>query len=196
MAKRVPYGEGRELLIRATVAVVAERGLRGLTFRAAAERAGASNTLVARHFGTRDALLEAALEWAIERTIQSTSLLDLSSENRFADALVDALAVEPELQVFQYEMILEARRSPAVREMVERLYDRYVHAMVQSLLQFGLAGDVEPVARQMFATLDGLVLEHIAGVDRGTLRQSLHQVWKNLEQLRENHSVQAQAEPA
>lgn len=184
MARTVPYGEGRELLIQATVAVVAERGLRGLTFRAAAERAGVSNTLVARHFGTREALLEAALDWATERTLQSTSLLDLTSEERFADALMESLDFEPELQAFQYEMIFEARRSPQVRDTVTRLYDRYVAVMTESLTRYGLTRDVHQTARQVFATLDGLVLEHLAGVDRGTLRESLHGVWVGLEHLK------------
>ena len=57
MSRTVPYGGGRDLLVESTVQVVAERGLRGLTFRAVAERAGVNNSLVAHHFGTREALL-------------------------------------------------------------------------------------------------------------------------------------------
>ncbi|HKP08591.1 MAG TPA: TetR family transcriptional regulator [Microbacterium sp.] len=184
MARTVPYGEGRDLLIRATVSVVAERGLRGLTFRSAAERAGVSNTLVARHFGTREALLEAALDWATERTIQSTSLLDLASEEQFAAALMHSLTVEPELQAFQYEMIWEARRSTQYRERIARLYDRYIEAVAESLTRFGLTRDVPQAARTLFATLDGLVLEHLAGVDRDTMRDSLRRVWISLNRLK------------
>src|SRR3712207_5466329 len=69
MAVRPKHGQGREALLRATVHVVAREGLRGLTYRAVAEEAGVANTLVAHHFGTRDALLQAALEWAAELSI-------------------------------------------------------------------------------------------------------------------------------
>src|SRR3712207_8439845 len=56
------YGEGRRALLAAAVHVVATRGLRHLTYRSVAQEAGVAHGLVAHHFGTRDALLEAALE--------------------------------------------------------------------------------------------------------------------------------------
>ena len=46
------YDEGREALLQAAVRVVADKGLRGLTFRAVAEEAGVNNTLVVHHFGS------------------------------------------------------------------------------------------------------------------------------------------------
>ncbi len=68
------YGDGREALLAAVVHVVADRGLRGLTYRAVAEHAGVNNTLISHHFGSRDALLEAAMEWASERTRRLSDL--------------------------------------------------------------------------------------------------------------------------
>ena len=73
--RRPEYGQGRDALLAATVHVVAREGLRGLTYRAVAEEAGVANTLVAHHFGTRDALLQAALDWAAEQSI-GISLLE------------------------------------------------------------------------------------------------------------------------
>ena len=67
--KHKGYGTGREALMASTVHVVAQKGLRGLTFRSVAEHAGVNNTLVAHHFGTRDALIKAALEWSVEQSI-------------------------------------------------------------------------------------------------------------------------------
>ncbi|GAB3615927.1 TetR/AcrR family transcriptional regulator [Okibacterium endophyticum] len=196
MTKRVAYGEGRELLIRATVSVVAEKGLRGLTFRAVAEHAGVNNSLVARHFGTRESLLVAALDWATERTIENTHLLDLSSERVFADALISSLSSESELQAFQYEMALEARRNPVFREPVSRLYQRYNDVVSESLRQFGIVEDVENVAREVFASMDGLVLQHVAGVVSGrNLRNGLHQVWSTLEQAKAKQHGIASASP-
>jgi TetR/AcrR family transcriptional regulator, regulator of biofilm formation and stress response len=62
MAKRAEsgrpgYNEGREALLEATVRVVAEHGLRGLTYRRVAEAAQTTHALVSYHFGSWDALI-------------------------------------------------------------------------------------------------------------------------------------------
>ena len=43
------------------------------------------------------------------------------------------MLAEPELQVFQYEMILEARRRPELAEAVSALYENYVSALAEGL---------------------------------------------------------------
>ncbi|MGU3643405.1 TetR/AcrR family transcriptional regulator [Microbacterium sp. C23T] len=177
---RVAYGEGRDLLVSATVDVVADKGLRGLTFRAIAERAGVNNSLIAHHFGTREALLAAALDWAVEQSIETTDLLELASEKAFADTLLQAISVRPELQAFQYEMILEARRNELYRAPVARLYARYHAVVAESLRQHGVEGDTDAIARATFAALDGIVLQYMAGVDRADLRGALEQVWAGI----------------
>lgn len=185
MSRTVPYGGGRDLLVESTVQVVAERGLRGLTFRAVAERAGVNNSLVAHHFGTREALLAAALDWAVERSIESTGLPELSTEDEFVDNLVESITTHPELQAFQYEMILEARRNALFLEPVTRLYDRYQEVLAESLKRFGIEGDVSALSRQVFASLDGLVLQYIAGVHPTELRDAVHDIWLTLQLRRD-----------
>jgi AcrR family transcriptional regulator len=189
VSRKVAYGEGRDLLVAATVQVVAEKGLRGLTFRAVADRAGVNNSLVAHHFGTRQALLAAALEWAVERSIETTGLLALGSRDAFVDSLLASITDQPELQSFQYEMILEARRDTLFRADVERLYDRYQHVVEQSLHEAGVTGDVTPIARRVFASLDGLVLQYIAGVDEAELRRALHDLWESIDAATERRGV-------
>jgi len=177
MARKVAYGAGREVLIAATVDVVAARGLRGMTFRAVAEQAQVNNSLVAHHFGTREALLSAALDWAVEQSIQATRLLDMSTEQDFADAFLISISEHPELQAFQYEMILEARRNQVFSGPVERLYSRYQIVAEQSLRSLGIHLNVSATARWMFAALDGIVLQSMAGVPESTLRQAIHEMW-------------------
>ena len=171
------YGTGKEALLRAVVTVVSERGLRGLTFRSVAECAGVNNSLVAHHFGTRDALIAAALDWAAQRSIGASDLRDAIVQGRsFTEALIDFLLQEPDLQVFQYEMILEARRRPELSDNVKALYDNYVSALAEGLEAAGVTGDVRVMGRMLFAALDGLVLQYLAGVDRGTISASLEEV--------------------
>lgn len=165
------------MLISATIDVVALNGLRGTTFRAVAEHARVNNSLVAHHFGNRAALLEAALEWAVEQSIASTNLIELSSEELFTDALLASITERPELQAFQYEMILEARRNELFRAPVTRLYNRYQAAAEDALRAIGFDDDVDRVARWLFAALDGIVLQSMAGVSEAHLRAAIHSMW-------------------
>lgn len=171
------YGTGKEALLRAAVAVVAAKGLRGLTYRSVAEAAGVNNTLVAHHFGSRDALIAAALDWAAEQSISASRLREAAALGQsFTESLLELLLAEPELQVFQYEMILEARRRPELAEAVSALYENYVSALAEGLSAAGLTRNVQVVARTLFASLDGLVLQYLAGVDRAVIAASLEEV--------------------
>jgi AcrR family transcriptional regulator len=171
------YGTGKEALLRAAVAVVAAKGLRGLTYRSVAEAAGVNNTLVAHHFGSRDALIAAALDWAAEQSISASKLREAAAlGHSFTESLLELLLAEPELQIFQYEMILEARRRPELAAAVSALYENYVSALADGLTASGLTHNVQVVARTLFASLDGLVLQYLAGVDRAIIAASLEEV--------------------
>jgi hypothetical protein len=94
----------------------------------------------------------------------------------FTESLLELLLAEPELQVFQYEMILEARRRPELAQAVSALYENYVSALAEGLSSSGLTHNVQVVARTLFAALDGLVLQYLAGVDRALIAASLEEV--------------------
>lgn len=171
------YGTGKDALLRAVVVVVSEKGLRGLTFRSVAECAGVNNSLVAHHFGTRDALIAAALEWASDRSISASKLREaVTAGQSFTDSLLDLLLEDPELQIFQYEMILESRRRPELRAGVLALYESYIEALTEGLDASGASYNSRLVARMLFATLDGLVLQYLSGVERQLIQASLEEV--------------------
>lgn len=147
------YGQGREALIRAAVEVAAVRGLRGMTFRAVAEAAGVNNALIAHHFRNREGLLLAALDWATENLIRTTSLSKSTTEpeafQRAVEAVVDA---DRNVMVFQYELILEASRNERFRPKVVELYRAYTQGMMPESVE------ITPLTRARFAAIDGLVL--------------------------------------
>jgi AcrR family transcriptional regulator len=177
---RAAYGTGREALLAATVHVVAQRGLRGLTYRAVAELAGVNNTLVAHHFGTRDALIEAALEWSVNQSIGQSGLESLpSTEDEFCRSILELIRENPDIQTFQYEMILEARRRPELAGAVRRLYESYIAALSKGLRNLGSNSDYA-VAQATFAALDGLVLQLIAGADPGNVERAIRYLWWSL----------------
>ncbi|MEE2524108.1 TetR family transcriptional regulator [Pseudarthrobacter sp. J75] len=175
------YGSGREALLAATVHVVARKGLRGLTFRAVAEHAAVNNTLVVHHFGTRDALIEAALDWSVQQSIGRSRLAELpATEDEFCRSIRALIEDNPDLQVFQYEMILEARRRPELAGAVQHLYGSYISALSDGLQRFGLGGQ-PGAAEAVFAALDGLVLQLIAGVDPSGVDSAIRYLWSSLD---------------
>lgn len=157
---RPEYGAGRDALLNAAITVVAQRGLRYLTYRSVAAEAGVTHGLVAHHFGSRDALLMEALRHSVRRSIDVTSLIpDSGSPDDFVRGLADMVDSDPELHAFQYEVLLESRRSPEVREHAEELFAAYRAASRAGLARIGI-GD-GPMADLVFAALDGLVFQQV-----------------------------------
>ncbi|MGJ7546980.1 TetR/AcrR family transcriptional regulator [Pseudomonas alloputida] len=173
LSSRLPYGEGREALMAATIDVVAEKGLRGVTYRAIAARARVNHTLVTHHFGSIEGLLAATMEWAIERSIRESGLDRITEfDDSFADALIASVTREPELQLFQFEMLLESRRSPEMKALVEQLYANYMTTVEGALRQHGL-DTANEAAVAIFAALDGLMLQFLTISDPDRIRSAL-----------------------
>jgi len=158
---RPRYGEGREALLRAAVRVVATSGLRNLTYRSVAREAGVTHGLVAHHFGSRDALLEEALQYSLQVSVDTSSLESGSGRmSDFASNLASFVESDPDLQAFQFELILESRRRPELRPHVEALYDYYRSAARRELARLGIDDPV--IADVAYAALDGLVFQQIS----------------------------------
>lgn len=174
---RPSYGDGRQALLEAAVEIGAERGLRGLTLRAVAERAGVNNALIVRHFGGRDGLLEAALDWSSERSNADVDLGETRGDPaHFIDDLTNEVEQQPAHLVFQYEMILEAHRDPAHRPAVQRLYAAYFAALAPP------SPDVDSaLTRARFAAIDGLVIQRLGNaISRSEFHASLEAVLRTL----------------
>ncbi|GAB2727652.1 TetR/AcrR family transcriptional regulator [Arthrobacter bambusae] len=177
-SRRLPYGDGRDALLAAVIDVVAEKGLRGVTYRAVAARAGVNHTLVTHHFGSIEGLLAATMEWAVQRSIEETGLAGIADfDEGFADSLMATVSAEPELQLFQFEMLLESRRNPKILAMVERLYKTYVGTVEEALSQRGLDTTGE-ASLAIFAALDGLMLQFLTITDPAKIRSAVIQVGK------------------
>lgn len=180
-SQRLPYGDGRDALLAAVIDVVAEKGLRGVTYRSVAARAGVNHTLITHHFGSIEGLLAATLEWAVQRSIDETGLARVADfDGQFADALLASVSSEPELQLFQFEMLLEARRKPELKALLDRLYDNYISTVETALRERSLDTDDE-LSRAIFAALDGLMLQFLTFGNPAKIRSAVVQVGKLLE---------------
>jgi AcrR family transcriptional regulator len=159
--ERISYGSGREALLRAAVRVVARGGLRKLTYRAVAEEAGVTHGLVVHHFGSRDELIAQALAHSVRESIGSTfEALDEESEGMTIglSAMVEA---DPDIQAFQYELLLEARRRPELRPHIQQLYAEYFGATERELARMLPKSATPALTQLVFSALDGLVLHQL-----------------------------------
>lgn len=179
---RPGYGQGREALIQAAIRVVARSGMRNLTYRVVAKEAGVTHGLVAHHFGSIDALLEDALRYSLERSVD-TSLLepgtgDLSD---FAARLAEIVEADPDLQAFQFELALESRRRPELRCYVEELYESYRVSTRRELKRHGITD--EAAADVIFAALDGLVFQQITSRGAAATRDGVGRIHRIIRAL-------------
>ncbi|MEU7484307.1 TetR family transcriptional regulator [Streptomyces sp. NPDC042319] len=168
------YGEGRDALLNAAVRVVARGGLRKLTYRAVAEEAGVTHGLVVHHFGSRDALIEEALGYVVRQSLRSSLLEPGTGEpDDFASGVSEMVESGPDLQAFQYELLLEARRRPELLPQVRNLYDGYFAASERELSRMLPYEPGSALARLVFAALDGLVLHQLTMGDRADTEAAL-----------------------
>jgi len=96
-----------------------------------------------------------------------------------AATLAEIVTAGPDLQAFQFELTLEARRRPELRPHVVELYNRYREATRRELARHGI--DDPAIADVVFAALDGLVFQQISVTDEATTRagvERLHQLIK------------------
>ncbi|GAA1125039.1 TetR/AcrR family transcriptional regulator [Citricoccus alkalitolerans] len=176
--ERPPYGEGRNALMSAVMRIVATKGLRGVTYRAVASDAGVNHNLINHHFGSLEDLLTATMERAVERAIENTELaLFADLDERYADALTASVDSEPEVHLFQFEMLLEARRHPERRESSRRLYDNYVKSVQDALRRRGMEAN-DALCSAIFAAMDGLMLQFLTIGDPAKIKAAVIEVGK------------------
>jgi TetR/AcrR family transcriptional regulator, regulator of biofilm formation and stress response len=182
------YGEGREALLAAAVRVVATKGLRHLTYRAVAQEAGVTHGLVTHHFGSRDALIESALQYSLDNSVAGMSTDPGSGRiDALFGGLAQLVADEPDTQAFQYELALESRRRPELQPAIEALYGGYRHALREEFAHCGVGTD-DPLVQLVFAALDGLVFQQVCGVNNITTDDALTRLREIIALLEESRA--------
>ena len=153
---RIP--PGKKALLRATITVVARGGLRELTYRSVAAEADVSHGLVRHHFGTRDALLAEALEFAVDESLRESNMLTpIVRPDAFGRGIDSLDERDDPLQAFQYELLLASRHRPELRPLVQRYYAIYRDATAAQLRSLGVSD--RAVVDMIWLCLDGLVFK-------------------------------------
>ncbi len=158
----------REALLRATIELLGETGAKSITHRAVAERAALPLASTTYYFKSVQQLIEEALKLHVadrvaelQRMAAAVSAGGASAQD-IARRLAEVLVTRPAaVLVAQYQMYLEAARSPALRPAVgEALaaFERLAGAVLAAL------GSREPeqAAEGFVALLDGFALHRVA----------------------------------
>jgi TetR/AcrR family transcriptional regulator, regulator of biofilm formation and stress response len=159
----------RDEILEATLRVIGESGVNGVTHRAVAQEADVALASTTYYFDSKDALVEEALERMIARSIEDVRRFTACSGPIEQGDLVDRVVGFVDQQIndprayltAQYELMLEAGRQerlhPLLRRWTVAYMDGFNH-LVQS------AGLPEPVAASEMITnfVEGALVNHVA----------------------------------
>jgi AcrR family transcriptional regulator len=169
----------RTSLVLAAYRQIAERGFEGLRTREVAAEVGVNIATLHYYFPTKEKLIEAVVEHAMER-FRST----LEPHGSSADQLRNYLRAvrrlvqeEPQLGTVMGELVLRSARDPALAGIIDQMYKVW-HRTVRGLLKRAAKEghmrpdlDSDEVAAIIVATLTGVSLPSSGGRPDQALRQ-------------------------
>lgn len=189
MSVRTPSASRADLVADTALALLAERGMRGLTHRAVDEAAGLPQGSTSNVARTRQALLELAVRRHAEREARVLALEEMPDPRGGLDALAEGLALAVhrsltggrELLIARYELALEATRRPELRAFYDAtgaVFKEQLAAMVTAV------GSTDPARHvlSLVAWADGLMFSCAAGSFSAEV-PSLEEVRKGLREL-------------
>ncbi|MFH9067250.1 TetR/AcrR family transcriptional regulator [Streptomyces coeruleorubidus] len=178
-----------DLVADTALALLAERGMRGLTHRAVDEAAGLPQGSTSNLARTRQALLELAVRRLADREARVLALHEMPDPRAGSASLADALALAThraltrnrELTVARYELALEATRRPELRAYFDATGARFRDQL--AILVTGM-GSTDPARHtlSLIAWADGLMFSCVAG-SFGAETPSLEEVRAGLREL-------------
>jgi DNA-binding transcriptional regulator YbjK len=174
-----------ETVADAAIALLAERGMRGLTHRAVDDAAGLPPGSTSNLARTRAALLELTLSRLTELEMQALApayqgdSLDLTDlPGRMAEALYIQLT-DRRRTLARYELALEATRRPELRKIYDEAGRRFRDPAVALLSALGSRDPVRH-ARQLVAFGEGLMFDAIAGAGATPTLDELNDAMRDL----------------
>lgn len=163
------------------IPLVAERGLDGVRMRDVADASGVSVGMIQHYFGSRDVLIDRAFHdycMSVVATLRAAAGSTTDPWQRFvALSRVATASTRIRLRTFTWvEFVAQAARDPARGRVVRQVYEAWVEAMHDVIVDgvkkgvFAPADPPDVVAEQLVAVVDGLdvaVAMRLRRADRG-----------------------------
>ncbi len=177
----------RRLIVEAALRVIARDGVNAATHRAVAAEAGVALASTTYHFSSKREIAAEALELAIDRSIAAVERCTAPPHpgtpaalvGRLVD-LVEALCADDQAPLAaQYELLIEAGRSPQLRLLAARWDGAYLGGLEAIVAAAGIA-EPDEAARILSDLIEGALLDHVTvpqdGFLEGTLRPRITRV--------------------
>jgi DNA-binding transcriptional regulator YbjK len=164
--------ERRRKILHATLELIERRGVEAVTHRAVGQASDIPLGSVTYYFPTKDALLREALElWVadeVARLEQVTAAIEREhlSPEEGAARWSELLRGNDPHQLAQFELYLQAARTPELRSAVAEAFAAYERVAAAALRAVGL-GDNAQAAPLFVALADGLGLRRLADPGAG-----------------------------
>ena len=161
--------ERRQSLVKAAYDSIAQDGLKGLRVRNVAARAGMTHATLHYYFATKEALLQAVIEYAVFQRLlvyvpyeeEGTPAEGLHT---FLMSLYQRMQEDPTTFLVLYELLRRGHEDPAIRDLFlqQRIYGDW-HGGLVSLIQAGIEqgqfrSDLDP------ATIASLLMTFALGL--------------------------------
>jgi DNA-binding transcriptional regulator YbjK len=159
----------REALLRAAIELLGETGVKSVTHRAVAERAGVPLASTTYYFRSVQELIEEALKLHVaERVAELEGLAEVAlgatgaSVTQLAERMAEVLVAAPApILVAQYQLYLEAGRNPALQPAASEALAAFEGLIARVLAALG-AREPQAAAQGFFAIFDGFALHRLA----------------------------------
>ena len=179
--KHLPAMERRAVTVETVIALAAEQNPSEITTASIAKRMGLTQGAIFRHFTTKDAILEAVMEWVAEKLLSGqekvlqAGLSPLVALEAIFLAHIDFVAEHPGVPRILFGE-LQRGESTAAKLMAQSLIRRYAERVRQLLEEGKECGEVdtslesEAGAILFIGTVQGLVMQSLLAGDVGRIR--------------------------
>jgi DNA-binding transcriptional regulator YbjK len=158
----------RREILEATLRVIGESGVKGVTHRAVAQEAGVSLASTTYYFDSKDALIEEAFELMSGRSIDDVRRFTASPGDISHEELIDRIVGFADAQIndplafltAQYELMLEAGRREHLHPIVRRWTIAYMDGFNNLVESAGLPNPVV-TAEVVTNFVEGALLNHV-----------------------------------
>lgn len=168
-AERADSGERKRQLIRTVYRVMARQGVHRVPMQTIATEAGVSKGLLVYHFGTKDAMVLAAMDWVLEATAtRIRRSIDSATPDTLLRAVLDAIWIDPvanrDFFSFYLDGVEHLARSPEFSEFGVR-NQAVIEGLYAEVIAMGVGhgvfdvDEVDVAAVQMRSVIDGTFLQ-------------------------------------
>jgi AcrR family transcriptional regulator len=180
-SKHLPADERRAVTVEAVIALAAEQNPGEITTAAIAKHMGLTQGALFRHFPSKDAILQAVMEWVAERLLARVDKAAQAAASPLAglEAVfmthIDFVAQHPGVPRMLFGELQRAVDTPAkrmARTLIERYSKRLAALIVKGKAQGELDNEVDTAAAAtlFIGAIQGLIMQSLLAGNTGRMR--------------------------